>query len=92
MSMKRQQLVMIEWFDSAMHGTEQMSREEASELGVIWGVSAGMLVHESKEQIVIALDWFYEEDQFRQVASYPKACIKKITRRYLDSKKTICEP
>lgn len=78
----KQQLVMIEWFDSAMHGTDQRSREEAmTECGIVEGVSAGLLVYEDKYQVTLALDWFYQEDQFRQIATYPKKCIRKITRR-----------
>ena len=79
-----QQVVVIEWVDSAMHGTAQRSREEAKrECGLIKCVSAGMLVHEDDQQITIALDWFPEDDDFRQIASYPKSGITNVTRRHL---------
>lgn len=80
-----QQFVVIEWIDSAMHGMSQRSREDAKrECGLIKGVSGGMLVHEDDQQITIALDWFPVEDEFRQIASYPKSGITKVTRKELE--------
>jgi hypothetical protein len=85
--MKKQQLVMIEWTDASMHGTEQMSRDDATkDCKLIDGVSAGLLVHEDKHQVTLALDWFHEHDQFRQIASYPKSGIRSITRRFVEAK------
>lgn len=91
--MKKTQLILIEWKDATIHGSGQYSRERAlEEAGLTEGLSAGILVSEDKEQITIATDWFYEQDDFRCLSSYPKSGIMKITRRYIEpigvSKKT----
>lgn len=84
MRSKRQQIAIVEWTDAAMHGTDQFSLKYAKEnLGLIDIVSAGIVVHEDRKQITLALDWHHNDDQFRQIASYPKSGIRKITRRYL---------
>lgn len=81
---KKQELAIIEWTDAAMHGTEQISRSDAAhELNLIAAVTAGLVVHEDKKKITLAMDWFHVHDQFRQIASYPKSGISKITREIL---------
>lgn len=75
---------MIEWTDAAMHGTEQFSRDETKKLGLVEGVAVGIIVHEDRKQITLAMDWFHTDDQFRQVASYPKSGIHAITRKTLE--------
>lgn len=73
-------LAVIWWTDAAMHGTSQRSFAEAKECGLVEGIAAGFIVYEDKKQITLALDWFPEDNQFRQLASYPKSGIKKIKR------------
>ena len=84
---KKNQFVLVYWKDAAMHGTEQMSRKHASEKGLIKGISGGILVHEDNVQITMAIDWFHEFDEFRQVSSIPKSGIYKIARYYFEDKK-----
>lgn len=81
--MKSQQIAVIEWTDAAMHGTEQFSREETKKLNLVEGVAVGIIVHEDRKQITLAMDWFYKDDQFRQVSSYPKSGIRSVIRKEL---------
>ena len=76
----KQQLVFIEWNDASMWGTDVHSREEAEEMGLTHGYACGFLIHEDKEKVVLAIDWFDENDDFRHVNTYPKTGIKKITK------------
>ena len=73
--------VIIHWVDSAMNWPEQKSREDwMKEADLMRGFSAGWLLHEDKEKVVLAMDWFPKNDQFRNVSTYPKAAIAKIER------------
>lgn len=84
----KDQFVLIYWKDAAMHGTFQTDREDAKkECNLMKGISGGILVNEDKEQVTLALDWFHEEDQFRQIASYPKSGIYRLIRYYFGIKK-----
>ena len=67
-----------------MHGTEQLNLEEAKKRGIIHGHIAGWLVHETKDFVTIAMDFFprqedNEKDTFRTLQSYPKSGIEKMT-------------
>lgn len=85
-------LAIIFWEDAAMHGTYQRSREEMKELGLITGIAIGVIVSEDKKQITLAMDYFPEEDQFRQTATYPKSGIYQIIRKAIKPSKTRNKP
>jgi hypothetical protein len=77
-------LVHIYWHDAAMHGTEQVDVEEIQKYGIMRGHIAGWLVHETKDFVTIAMDFFPKQenntkDTFRTFQSYPKSGIEKIT-------------
>jgi len=77
----KQQYVLIHWRDATMNDHNQCSRKEAeSGYTLIDGVVAGFLIKEDKEKVVVALDWFPKDDQFRQIAVYPKSGITSIKR------------
>ena len=71
-----------------MHGTDQKIRDEWKKSKLVQGIVAGHLVDETKEQITIAMDLFFggqpdiPNDNYRQVAVYPKSGIKKIIKRF----------
>ncbi len=77
-------LVHIFWHDAAMHGSQQVSKDNLIEYGIIYGHIAGWLVYENKDFVTIAMDLFPKsnqnsQDSFRSLHSYPKSGIEKIT-------------
>lgn len=85
---QKDQFVLIYWKDAAMHGAEQVTRKQAEkDWHLIKAISGGILVHEDKEQITIALDWFHQHDEFRNLASYPKSGMYKVIKYKFTHKK-----
>jgi len=85
--MKRE-IIVFQWKDASMQDKDQLSRSSWESARLIEGIVAGHVVHENKERIIVALDLFYkqediEEDNFRQVAVYPKSGITKIIKRFV---------
>lgn len=83
-------MAIIYWTDSAIHGSQQKSREEWKTHKLVDGISVGVIIHEDKKQITIGQDWFYQDnfgaiDEFRSVSSYPKNGITRIQRLTLKS-------
>ena len=77
-------LVHIVWHDAAMHGTGQITVDEARDYGIMNGHVAGWLINKTKTHVNIAMDFFpaqrdNEKDTFRTVQSYPLSGIEKIT-------------
>ena len=85
--MKRE-IIIFQWEDACMHGTDQKTRDEWKKSGLVKGIVAGHIVGETKEYITVAMDLFFggqpdiENDNYRQVAVYPKSGIKKILKRF----------
>ncbi len=80
-------IAVIYWQDAVMHGHGQMDLDEAMKRRPVRGISAGLIIHEDREQITIATDFFpsddpdtIPEDTFRQLSSYPKSGITRIRR------------
>ena len=78
--MKSQEIAVIRWIDCAMHGNEQVSREDAEQSKLIYCVSSGLLIKEDKHRVVLAMDWFCENDSFREIHTYPKSGIIEIKK------------
>lgn len=76
--MNKQKLVFLEWVDASMWGNEQVSRERAEDSGLSHGFACGILVKNDKEKVVVAMDWFDKDDQFRTINTYPRSGIKKL--------------
>lgn len=77
----KDQFVLVYWIDASIHGSDQISREQAKkDCHLIKGISGGILVNETKDAVTLALDWFHENDDFRNTATYPKTGIYKIVR------------
>jgi len=74
----KQQIVFIEWIDASMWGTEQVSRKSAEDSGLSYGCVCGFLIKDDKEKVVVGMDWFPKDDQFRVINTYPKTGIKKL--------------
>ena len=75
----KQKYCFIEWVDACMWGNDQVSRKKASEDSPLaHGFVCGFLIHEDKEKVVVGMDWFDKDDQFRVVNTYPKTGIKKL--------------
>jgi hypothetical protein len=74
------QVVVIDWWDAVIHGSNPTTLEEAKKYSLIHSFSAGILIHEDKEQITIAMDWFDNPNHYREIHTYPKSGIKKIIR------------
>jgi hypothetical protein len=72
-------VILIHWVDACIHGSETVSSTDASRLGLITCVSAGVLIHEDEEKITIGMDYFVDHDTFRTVQTYPKSGIVKVT-------------
>ena len=83
----KQQYVLIHWRDATMNDHNQCSRKEAeNEYNLIDGLVVGFLIKEDKEKVILALDWFPKDDQFRQIAVYPKSGITSIKKFILKDK------
>lgn len=78
MKEQKQKMVFLEWIDASMWGTNQISREDAIDSGLSHGFVCGFLIHEDKEKVVVAMDWFDADDNFRVINTYPKTGIKKL--------------
>ena len=89
--MKKRDIAIIYWEDSAVHspGNNQIPEKLAMTYGVIKGVSAGTIIKETEDLITLALDFFpgdnkgvnwNGEDQFRFITTYPKSAISRIRR------------
>ena len=79
------EIAIIHWQDSWSHGLVQKTEAEWKKIvGNGSCVSVGLVVAEDKEQISIALDYFYpqklDEGSFRVVSSFPRCNIQKIVR------------
>ena len=77
-------LVHILWHDAAMHGTGQVSIDEAKGYGIMNGHIVGFLVNETDKDITLAMDFFPAQqnsgkDYFRTLQSYPKSGIEKMS-------------
>ncbi len=81
---RKYHLVHIKWHDAAMHGTGQVSFDEVSDFGIMYGDIAGWLIYENDDYVTIAMDFFpaskdNHQDNFRTLQSYPKSGIEKTT-------------
>lgn len=84
-------IAIVFWKDAAIHGGDQRSREEwVKDSGLVSGISVGHIVHENKEKITLAMDFFPPDkkrvfdDQFRVTSTYPKSGIKQIIRKVIE--------
>lgn len=77
----KQKIVYIEWVDASMWGNSPYQREEAKELSLSHGFVSGFLIKEDKEKVVVGMDWFDCNDDFRNVQVYPKSGIKNACKR-----------
>ena len=78
-------LAIVYWKDATLHGTHQVYGEDVKEYGLLKGIACGVVVHEDKEQITLALDYFpsssqYKEESFRVMSSYPKSGIYRMIK------------
>ena len=83
----KNEIIVFHWADASMHGTDQKTKKEWEKSGLIHGIVAGHIVSETKTHFNIAMDLFFkqhdiDEDNYRQVASYPKSGIIKIIKRF----------
>lgn len=84
----RDQFVLLYWIDASLHGSDQISREQAKkDCHLIKGIAGGILVNETEDSFTLALDWFHQNDDFRNMATYPKTGIYKVRRYYFGNKK-----
>jgi hypothetical protein len=84
----KNKIAIVFWKDASIHGSDQRSREEwIKECNLVAGISVGHIVHEDKEKITLAMDFFPPDktmvfdDQFRVTSTYPKSGIKQIIRK-----------
>ena len=79
------EFVIIYWKDAAIHGRDQINEEDIKYYGLVVGYACGWNIHEDKEKITLAMDYFPKQkdvnhNSYRCLASYPKSGIKKIFR------------
>jgi len=79
--MPKKQLIILHWTDAAIEGAETIYERDLENVGLIEGIAVGVFVKEDKKSITLAIDWFYEHNSYRQVATYPKSGIHKIIRK-----------
>ena len=88
---KKKEIVIIWWEDAVIHNlTAQLDESEVKEHMPIQAISVGILADETKDHITISADNFprmqksemmaFREEQYRQISTIPKACIKKMKR------------
>jgi hypothetical protein len=77
----KKQLAIIYWTDAAIESIGSISEKDLKDVGLIDGIAVGVIVKEDKKSITLALDWFYEQNSYRQVSTYPKSGIHKIIRK-----------
>ena len=88
MKKEKNEIIIFHWADACMHGTDQKTREEWKKSKLVEGIVVGHIVDETKEHITVAMDLFFagqpniENNNYRQVAAYPKSGIKKILKRF----------
>ncbi len=73
-----QKLVIIYWEDCASHGFEQYLRADAEKLSSVQCVSVGVLIADTPERITLALEWFYEGDDFRHCITIPRRQVRSV--------------
>ena len=83
----KKQFAIISWTDAAIEGTNTFFEKDLEDVGLINGIAVGVIVKEDKISITLALDWFYEVNSYRQLATYPKSGINKIIRKEIISDK-----
>lgn len=80
------EIIIFLWKDATIHSAEQNPRSYWEKQSLISGVVAGHVILEDKDKIIVGLDLFpkqpgQEEDNYRNVAVYPKSGIVKIIKR-----------
>lgn len=71
-------LIIFEWKDAALHGQRTMNYDDVGTLGLIKLISSGIVVKESDTEITLCMDYSPEEHTWRNTATYPKSCFKRI--------------
>jgi len=80
---KDKQIAIINWTDATLHGNDTFTEKGLKELGLINGIAVGIIVKEDKKSITLAMDWFYNNETYRQLSTYPKSGINNIQRKIL---------
>ena len=83
----KKQFAILSWTDAAIESTDTFFEKDLKNIGLIDGIAIGVIVKEDKMSITLALDWFYKQNSYRQVSTYPKSGIHKIIRKDIDLKK-----
>lgn len=88
----KKQIAIVYWNDAVIHTSVQLDEDEAKLYFPIRGISVGIIAHETKKFITLAVDWFpkkqggsmnFKQEQLRQISTIPKACIQRIRRIWL---------
>lgn len=78
---KTVQLATVWWKDATMHGHAQYDYEEAKRLRLSTGFAAGIVAHEDKEKITLAMEMFSDGSKgWRHLVSIPKSGVTHIDR------------
>jgi len=83
----KKQLAILSWTDAAIESTDTFFERDLEKIGLIDGIAVGIIVKENKESITLALDWFYKQNSYRSIATYPKSGIHKIIRKDINIKR-----
>ena len=81
----KKQFAIINWTDAALHGHDSFSEKELKDLGLVNGIAIGIIAKEDKKSITLAMDWFYDLSDYRNLSTYPKSGINKIIRKEIKS-------
>ena len=83
----KKQLAILSWTDAAIESTDTFFERDLEKIGLVDGIAVGIIVKENKESITLALDWFYKQNSYRSIATYPKSGIHKIIRKDINIKR-----
>lgn len=71
-------LVWVQWCDVYMdHGPVALEHFNADGILI---ESAGLLIKETKKSIILAFDYYMEDNKYRELVSIPKIYIKKMKK------------
>lgn len=78
--MKKFDIIEVEWMDAHSGFSSPLTIEELEEEGPIHTLSAGYLIKEDQEKIVLGFMLFGKEGCFKHWQVIPRGMIKRITK------------
>ena len=77
-------LIILFWKDCCKQGSDTQPEDNCKEFKLMELMSVGLLIHETSEFITLGNDYCAEYKNYRDVVTYPKSGINKISRINID--------